>query len=42
MPDNVVLMRSNQNYMLGGSPVMLLFFWGWFRLEKGIWSPEDG
>lgn len=38
MPGEVVLMRPKQNQMLGGSTVMLLFLWGWFRLEKGIRS----
>lgn len=34
----VVPMRPKQNQTSGGSTVMLLFLWGWFRLEKGIRS----
>lgn len=34
MPEKGVLMRSKQNQTLGGSAVMPLFLWGWFRKRE--------
>lgn len=42
MPEKVVVVSPKQNPMLGGSAMVLLFLWGWFRLEKGIGPPRCG